>query len=496
MNHTHRLIIIIALLACGAPAKAQPDPSAQSTAARTAKPGQARISVAQPDKSTQIRRLLADNHLPGIQLVYTRDAHSEVYNLGTTGDPTHPVTSNTIFEAASLSKCVFAYIVLRLYDRGRINLDTSLLAYLGTYPRFDSTDPRYARITARMVLHHTTGLPNWGDSAHCLLRFTPDSCFSYSGEGYMFLQRVVEKITGKTLEELAEQEVFTPLHMTGSSYVWQPRFDSVSAFGHSPDAIKAHSNAGSAFSLLTNAHDYTLFVQALAAGRGLKPTTHRMMLTPAVNAGWLNRPPTEATPHIHWGLGVGLQEDAAPGPAFWHWGDNGSFKAYYIVYPNTHETLVYFVHDYRGLFITQELCDLFFGKQPCWGILWSGEGYESPWSMKTFKTALGQQNFDNAAAIYDRLKQQGDTLSEHDLNEYGFLLLSGKRSKDAVAIFKLNLGLHPQSANAFDSLAEGYEASGEKALALENFKQSLQRNPKNDYAAEHIKKLQTSLQAQ
>lgn len=434
---------------------------------------------AQTDKSAQIQELLKENHLPGIQLLYTHGNHSEAYNLGNTGDSTRPITDNTIFEAASLSKCVFAYIVLKLYDRGRINLDTSLLAYLETYPRFDSTDPRYARITARMVLHHTTGLPNWGDSAHLRLRFTPDSCFSYSGEGYVFLQRTVEKITGKTLNELADEEVFIPLHMTSSSYTWQPRFDSVSAFGDSPDAIKHHSNAISAYSLLTNAHDYTLFVQALAAGRGLKSATHKMMLQPEVAAGWLGHPPTEATAHIHWGLGVGLQDDTAPfdasavnpgegtgtkrstpahgtlrgrGAAFWHWGDNDSFKAFYIVYPQTHESLVYFVHDDRGLFITQELSDLFFGQGPCWGILWSREGYESPWSVKAFRTALEQQGFDNADKIHDQLDAKGEKLSEHDLNEYGFLLMDQQRPKDAAAVFKLNLSLHPNNADAAKEL--------------------------------------------
>ena len=453
-------------------------------------------ATAQSDRSTQIQQLLKENNLPGIQLVYTHDAITEVYNLGTTGDSTRPVTSNTIFEAASLSKCVFAYIVLRLYDRNQIDLDQPLLSYLGSYDRFDPKDHRYTRITARMVLHHTTGLPNWGDSDYARLRFPPDSCFSYSGEGYMFLQHTIEKITGKTLDELAQQEVFTPLHMTSSSYIWQPRFDSVSAFGNSPQAIKDHMAPGAAFSLLTTAHDYTLFVKALAVGTGLKHTTAHMMMLPGVAAGWLDKPATEATGHIHWGLGVGLEDGDQRGPAFWHWGDNGSFKAYYVVYPRTHESLVYFVHQWRGLFITQQLADIFFGKQPQWGILWSGEGYQSPWSVNDFRTALEQQGYDNVTKIHDQLEAKGEQLSEHDLNEYGFVLMDLRQPKDAVAVFRLNLTLHPQSANAFDSMAEGYEALGEKSLALENFKQSLQRNPKNDYAAKHIKELQTSLSTQ
>ncbi|GGB14414.1 serine hydrolase [Puia dinghuensis] len=454
------------------------------------------IVVTAQDKSVQLNQLLGTANLPGIQLAYTHGSHTEFYNIGTIGDGSaKPITSNTIFEAASLSKCVFAYAVLRLYDRGILNLDTPLLPILGSYDRFDPRDPAYSRITARMVLHHTTGLPNWGDSAGARLRFPPDSCFSYSGEGYLFLQKVVEKITGKSLNDIAREEVFTPLGMTSSSYCRTAAHDSVYAFGNSPDAIKSHSGQNAASSLLTNAHDYSLFLQAVATGRGLKPATHRMMLGlppySAIPANWFNHPHTEATAHITWGLGVGLQD----GKAFWHWGDNGGFKAFYIDYPSTHESLVYFVHNWRGLFITQEVFDLFFGRQPCWAIRWSGEGYESPWSMDAFRTALEKQGFDKAAAIHEQLlKDPGVQLAENDLNEYGFLLLQTARKEQALAIFRLNLDLHPQSANCFDSIAEAYEAMDEKEKALDNFRRSFQLNPKNDYAAQHIKQLEASIQ--
>ena len=514
-----------ATLLITAAALLSPRPAAAQSTAKSIAQSTAQSAITQPNRTSQIRQILKDYSLPGIQLIYTHDKHTETYNLGTTGDSTHPITPSTIFEAASLSKSVFTYIVLRLYDRGLINLDTSLLAYIGTYDRFDPDNPAYAKITARMVLSHRTGLPNWGDSDRARLIFPPDSCFSYSGEGFLFLQHVVEKITGKTLNDLARQEAFTPLKMTSSSYTWQPRFDSVSAFGNSPEAIKNHSGPNAASSLLTNAHDYTLFLKAIAKGQGLKPETHKMMLTPATSARWFHHTPNEAMKHIFWGLGVGLQDEAtSPSPkeeptgpglntptpdpnnypiphpphladlrgrAFWHWGDNGDFKAYYIAYPNTHESLVYFVHNWRGLFAAQDLYNLFIDKTPCWSIIWSGEGYHSPQSMKTFSETVEEEGFDKAAEV---MKEKNLAPPEDDLNEYGFLLMNKKRPADAVAIFKLNLGLHPESANAFDSLAEGYEALGDKALALENFKRSLALNPKNEYAAKHIKNLETDLQ--
>ena len=221
-----------------------------------------------------LRQLTEQYGIPGIQLVCIKDNKEESFNIGTVSHSSgKKVTSRTIFEAASLSKCVFAYAVLRLYDRGIINLDTPLIRYVGVYERFDPSDPRYANITGRMVLRHTTGLPNWGDDKFARLIFSPDSTFSYSGEGFQYLQRAVEKITGKTLNEIARQEVFIPLGMANSSYTWEDKFDTLAAFGDSPDAVNGHKKEMAAASLLTCAHDYAIFLQALMAGTGLKPAT-------------------------------------------------------------------------------------------------------------------------------------------------------------------------------------------------------------------------------
>src|ERR1700741_2064876 len=110
--------------------------------------------------------------IPGMQLVCIKGNKVQNINVGVISKGSDKkVTSNTVFEAASLSKSIFAYIVMRLYDRGVISLDTPLLHYIGSYERFDPKDSRYARITARMVMRHTTGLPNWGDDKGVRLIF-------------------------------------------------------------------------------------------------------------------------------------------------------------------------------------------------------------------------------------------------------------------------------------------------------------------------------------
>jgi CubicO group peptidase (beta-lactamase class C family) len=443
----------------------------------------------------KLKGFLNEYGIQGMQLVYAKGNKIDTFNIGNSSkESDKKITSNTIFEAASLSKCVFAYTVLRLYDRGIISLDTPLLHYLGSYNRFDPKDTRYAKITARMVLRHTTGLPNWGDDKGARLLFTPDSCFSYSGEGFVFLQKAVEKLTHKSLNDLAQEEVFTPFKMTNSSYVWTNKFDSVASFANNQRIIDQFKNANAAYSLLTTAYDYTLFLQALVAGRGLKPATHQMMFEKSSSGNRFDHPAIEANQHIGWGLGVGLQQNEQ-GKSIWHWGDNGDFKGLFIAFPDKQEILVYFTYNRYGLHIIPDILTTFFGKQTWWLDKWLGYGYKSPGTFKALLTKLEKQGYDQAGEIVKTEKQKNPAyqLPEDDLNDMGYWLMYNNRKKEAAEIFKLNISLYPNSANTYDSLADAYEALGQKESAIKNYKRSLELNPKNNNAAEHVKKLESPL---
>jgi CubicO group peptidase (beta-lactamase class C family) len=176
-----------------------------------------------------------------------------------------PVSEETIFDAASLSKPLFAYIVLRLAERGEFDLDRPLHEIL-PYARLEH-DPRYTLLTARMVLSHRTGLPNWGDEGKPLeLLFNPGERFQYSGEGFVYLQKVIESVTRMSLEDLARREVFEPLKMMNSHYAWQRGEEVAVASGHSetghvrPTTVPHEANA--AASLHTTARDYARFIIA------------------------------------------------------------------------------------------------------------------------------------------------------------------------------------------------------------------------------------------
>src|SRR5712692_9158601 len=121
------------------------------------------------------------------------------------------VDENTVFDGASLTKPVFAHAVLQLADQGHLSLDAPLGHYL---PNYIPNDDRASRISAKHVLSHSAGLPNWRNADFPLKTyFQPGDQFSYSGEGYLYLQKAIEAITGEKIHTLVERSVFQPFGM-------------------------------------------------------------------------------------------------------------------------------------------------------------------------------------------------------------------------------------------------------------------------------------------
>jgi CubicO group peptidase (beta-lactamase class C family) len=340
-------------------------------------------SLAATAQQAELAALLKKENIAGMQLVYHNGRTTKTYSLGVRQAGTsQAVTATTIFQAASLGKVVLAYTALRLLDRGVLDLDKPLLAYY-PYPRL-LHEPRADKITARMVLSHTTGLPNWSEypggpnwpTSALHLRYAPDSCWHYSGEGYVFLQKTLEHLTGQSFEALAEAEVFKPLGMKNSSFVWRTSFAANASTGHDdksqPTSIKQFAEGYGAFSLLTTASDYSRFLQALMAGRGLAPATARLLTTPANPANRCGRPASAADPAIAWACGVGLAS-TSQGPAQWHWGDNDDFKGFFMTLPGRHENLVFLTNSANGDRITNEVLQLFFGPGQYWATQWLAE---------------------------------------------------------------------------------------------------------------------------
>jgi CubicO group peptidase (beta-lactamase class C family) len=333
--------------------------------------------AAQPDQWTE---LLASAKVPSFAMV-TVDSRGPAHihrGVRRRGEAA-PVDQDTVFAAASLTKPVFASVFLALVREGRIELDRPLSKYL-ELP--NPADPRAATLTARHLLSHSSGWRNWRnqltDTLTCT--FDPGTRWLYSGEGYYFLQRIMEQVTGQPMAITLRQRLFGPLGMTRSSVVGLEALEPHQATGHSLDgeprtpfgrptllalrtrlaargagledareddvhaaqraaepnlpALPNFLSPNAASSLLTSTADLGRFLTfLLGPGRDVA----REMVTPQVRRN-------EA---IQWGLGLGI-EQVNGRPVGWQWGDNPGFKNFVVLDLEAGSGLAIFTNGDRG----------------------------------------------------------------------------------------------------------------------------------------------------
>jgi len=164
-------------------------------------------------------------NIPGLSIAVINDA-KVVYHrtMGYANlEKNTPVSKTTLFEGASLSKSVFAFFVMSFVEDGKLDLDKPLYEYLA-FPDIEH-DNRYKKITARIVLSHRSGFPNWReneDDRKLKIKFDPDSTYEYSGEGYQYLAMVLKHIA-KTdwagLESLFQDRVAVVLGMENTTFL-------------------------------------------------------------------------------------------------------------------------------------------------------------------------------------------------------------------------------------------------------------------------------------
>ena len=277
----------------------------------------------------------------------------------TDSDGSPPVTASTVFEAASLSKPVFSYLVMLLLQDRLLDLNQPLDQYLGA--PYVPGNALAATITARHVLSHTTGYRNWrfNDSHTLVPDFTPGERWQYSGEGYFELQRAIEKITGKTLTVLAKDRVFGPLGMARSSYEPLPEPEPNRAVGHrrggqavapmgppAPNALPVMLVPNAAGSLRTTANDYAKFLTVVtgAVSGPLRMDLRQGMFTRQIIV----------RQSLGWALGWGLESREGQN-LIWHWGDNPGFKNFVIVDPAAKEGIVVFTNGDGGRAVYERL---------------------------------------------------------------------------------------------------------------------------------------------
>jgi CubicO group peptidase (beta-lactamase class C family) len=315
-------------------------------------PGGAAIDV-------EVSKIMTETHANGMAVaVIDHGKVGYVHAYGIRNAKGDPLTTDTVMYGASVTKMAFAYTVMQLVDQGKLNLDTPLkddldkpLPSYGPDPVFPdkygpykdlADDPRWEKITPRMCLTHSTGFSNFWflEPDHKLhIHFEPGTRFSYSGEGFILLQFVIEhgrKAQGLGLDvgDLTKAN-FDRLGMTRTSLVWRKDFAANLADGWNdqgqPQEHDQRSKVRVAGSMDTTISDLSKFAAALVSGDGLSAASGAEITKPSLHittAGQFplfqpDLPVSEQRKDLYAGLGV-VVFNGPQGHGFYKGGHDGA----------------------------------------------------------------------------------------------------------------------------------------------------------------------------
>ncbi len=200
-----------------------------------------------------------------------------------------PANDSAIFSMASVTKTIVSMVTLKLVEAGQWDLDEPLYTYW--IDPDVASDERTKKLTTRYILSHQSGLPNWRTdlkSKKLDFLFIPGEKYSYSGEGFEYLKKALEHKFNKSLEELSDSILFTPLGMKSTKYYWGDRIDeSRHAYKHDGEGkvyqedIQKYANA--AYGLLTTVEDYSKFGIDVINQAGLSNNLFNEMVSTQTN---------------------------------------------------------------------------------------------------------------------------------------------------------------------------------------------------------------------
>ncbi|MFY0604315.1 MAG: serine hydrolase [Flavobacteriaceae bacterium] len=306
-----------------------------------------------------IKHQMDSLNMPGLSMAFINDQKIIYHNVfGVKNIKTEEkVDELTIFDGGSMSKTVFSFFALKMVDQGLIDLDTPLYKYM-KYPDI-AYDERYKLITARMVLSHTSGFPNWRfinedgyyDPKNKLkIFFQPGTKFQYSGEGYEYLALVIAHLKGikkNELQTLIKKEIFDPLDMDHSSYIWNDYLQKHRANGHykgklnigyainakSPDFIAAGS-------LQSDSRAYANFLIAIMRNKLLSEKSYQEFLKIQSISPYDKK---YNEPSYNYGLGIVIEESPY-GINYSHGGENLSHTCRYMFNKKQNVGYVFFTN--------------------------------------------------------------------------------------------------------------------------------------------------------
>ena len=407
-----------------------------------------------------------------------------------------PFTTGTREYIGSISKQFTAMGIMILKDRGLLDYSQSVRHFFPELPVCMQV------VTIRHLLYHISGLALFDDSPNMTekdvlnillkqgsLRFSPGDKFEYCNAGYSLLGMIIEKASGQSLNAFMRINIFEPLGMRNTFVNEIDHRDTARATGYTLyGTINSYdSYMGGNVSIISTVGDLFKWDESLYNSQLVKSETLAEAFTPSSvvmnNPSLTLKDNTFGDKSYGFGWWIAMHDGSKD---FFHDGAFSGYIAYNERLTAAHLSIIVlsnlrqpFVYDIRS------------------GIVHILEG--SPYSLPKIpgsvwlhrKTAtLG---IDSAISLYRIMQQSADpdyNYAEIVLNSYAYLLLRAGKVDAAIKIFTLNAAIYPGSFNVYDSLADGYEMSGNKALAIESCKKALQIDPANEYEKNRIKTLE------
>lgn len=475
-------------------------------------PSLSKAQSAAPDSiDLFLKTKMQQKNIPALQVAVIRDGKIIKHNSYGTANLENdiPATEESIFSVNSITKAFVGIAVMQLAEEGKLKISDQLSLYI------DSLPADWQKITLQQVLTHTSGLPDImdeneqvmgnGDESRAMKRvkalpieFKPGENFRYNQTGYVLLGQIITKLSGMHFTKFIEDRQFKVAGMKhtrfGDSYDVTPHYagaytmtrqvgdsfirNKTPGIGYMQFPVFFRTAAG----ILSTATDMGNWIIALKTGKLLKQKSSiDALFTPVI----LNNGQISGFNNLTNGYALGWPtvtriEHPAVGPV------GGGRSALFIYLKDDLSIVVLtnlmganpdrFIDEIAGYYIPE---------------MHEANGFGLSGPVRKLRAELLKQGFDKAPLVAAGLKKKDPafSLKEKELNGWGYQLLSQKKAAQALAIFKLNTQLYPESANAYDSFGEILEITDDKKEALISYKKSLSLNPDNKNAAERIKAL-------
>jgi D-alanyl-D-alanine-carboxypeptidase/D-alanyl-D-alanine-endopeptidase len=454
-----------------------------------------------PGTDSAIQQILDDRVAEGraIGLVVAKrdaDGVTRIYHAGSSGKQRQKLDGNSVFEIGSVTKTFITALLADMVVKGEVKLDDPVSIYLPPMVKMPVRNGR--QITLADLATHSSGLPflpdnlspdiqrSWAEYTNSQLyvflsvyQITREigSKFEYSDTGLGLLGHVLAQRAGETWEQAVTDRILIPLNMNETRQAITPLMRHHMTVGHDkcgqalpPWEFLSLPGLGA---LRSTANDLIKYLEAnmnppdISLGKALALThvSRRDAFSTKTQIG------------LGWFLGVPANRNIV-----FHGGSTPGYNSF-VGFDPVKRTAVVVLADSDcdvsdiGLHLLEPsaLID------------------DDPPKIRVLYAELMKSGFEIAVKVVATKKRNdpGYSLPEKGVNTLGYRLLGQKRLKKALEIFKLNVHLYLQSADAFDSLAEGYEVVGNKDLAIHNYERSLELNSKNTNAAEHLVKLKS-----